>query len=237
MYMKAFGEIWRSNIFQKWLMALTGLLLVGFLLGHLSGNLLVFLGKEDINSYAHGLHTMGHGMVIWIVRLGLLSMFVLHVVAAITLSRRNRAARPTSYAKVTPRRSTIASRSMLYSGLLLLTYVLYHLAHFTWGVVHAENYVGQPGWQYTLADGTVVADVYRMVVASFQIPLVAVLYVLAMVMVGLHLNHAIASAFQTMGVTNKRIVPAIRSIGPLLSFIIAAGFSAVPLAILAGVVK
>ena len=235
--MKAFGEIWRSNIFQKWLMALTGLLLVGFLLGHLSGNLLVFLGKEDINSYAHGLHTMGHGMVIWIVRLGLLSMFVLHVVAAITLSRRNRAARPTSYAKVTPRRSTIASRSMLYSGLLLLTYVVYHLAHFPWGVVHAENYVGQPGWQYTLADGTVVADVYRMVVASFQIPLVAVLYVLAMVMVGLHLNHAIASAFQTMGVTNKRIVPAIRSIGPLLSFIIAAGFSAVPLAILAGVVK
>lgn len=235
--MKAFGEIWRSNIFQKWLMALTGLLLVGFLLGHLSGNLLVFLGKEDINAYAHGLRTMGHGVVIWVVRLGLLSMFILHVLAAITLSRRNRAARPASYAKVTPRRSTIASRSMLYSGLLLLTYVLYHLAHFTWGAVHSENYVGQPGWQYALADGTVVADVYRMVVASFQVPLIALLYVLAMTMVGLHLNHAIASAFQTMGVTNKRIAPAIRSIGPMLSFIIAAGFSAVPLAILAGVVK
>jgi succinate dehydrogenase / fumarate reductase cytochrome b subunit len=237
MYMKAFGEIWRSNIFQKWLMALTGLLLVGFLLGHLSGNLLVFLGKEDINSYAHGLRTMGHGMVIWIVRLGLLSMFVLHVTAAITLSRRNRAARPQSYAKVTPRKSTVASRTMLYSGLLLLSYVVYHLAHFTWGAVHAGNYAGQTGWEYTLADGTLVPDVYRMVVASFQVPLIAVLYVLSMVMVGLHLNHAIASAFQTMGVTNQRFVPLIRRIGPALSFIVAAGFSAVPLAILAGVVK
>ncbi len=235
--MKAFGEIWRSNIFQKWLMAITGILLVGFLLGHLSGNLLVFLGKEDINAYAHGLRTMGHGMVIWIVRLGLLSMFVLHVTSAITLSRRNRAARPQSYAKVTPRKSTVASRTMLYSGLLLLTYVVYHLAHFTWGAVHTASYAGQAGWDYTLLDGTVVPDVYRMVVASFQVPLIAALYLLSMVMVGLHLNHAISSAFQTMGVTNKRVVPVIRRIGPLLSFIIAAGFSAVPLAIIAGLVK
>lgn len=235
--MKAFGEIWRSNIFQKWLMAITGILLVGFLLGHLSGNLLVFLGKEDINAYAHGLRTMGHGMVIWIVRLGLLSMFVLHVSSAITLARRNRAARPQSYAKVTPRKSTMASRSMVYSGLLLLTYVVYHLAHFTWGAVHTANYAGQPGWDYALLDGTVVPDVYRMVVASFQVPLIAVLYILSMIMVGLHLNHAIASAFQTMGVTNQRVVPAIRRIGPLLSFIVAAGFSAVPLAIIAGLVK
>ncbi len=235
--MKAFGEIWRSNIFQKWLMAITGLLLVGFLIGHLSGNLLVFLGKEDINEYAHGLRTMGHGAIIWIVRLGLLGMFILHVTSAISLSRRNRAARPQAYSKVTPRRSTVASRTMLYSGLLLLTYVVYHLAHFTWGVVHSDHYAAQKGWEYALADGTMVPDVYRMVVASFQVPLIAVLYVLSMVMVGLHLNHAIASAFQTMGVTNQRLVPVIRSFGPILSFLVAAGFSAVPLAILAGVVK
>lgn len=232
--MKAFGEIWRSNLFQKWLMAITGLLLVLFLLGHLSGNLLVFLGPGHINEYAHGLRTMGHGMVIWIVRLGLLSFFVLHVTSAITLSRRNREARPQKYHKVEPLASTLASRTMLYSGLLLLSYVLYHLAHFTWGAVHGEYYAKAT---FALPGGEVVPDVYAMVVTSFQQPLISVLYILSMIMVGLHLNHAIASAAQTLGVTNRRIVPLVRVLGPGLSVLVALGFSSVPLAIILGFVK
>lgn len=236
--MKAFGDIWRSNLFQKWLMAVSGVLLVLFLLGHLSGNLLVFLGPDHINEYAHGLRTMGHGMVIWVVRLGLLSFFILHISAAITLARRNRQARPEKYSRVESRASTLASRSMLYSGLLLLTYVMYHLAHFTWGAVHSEFYA-QPTYDIVVG-GVVTAtvpDVYTMVVKSFQQPLIAVLYILSMVMVGLHLNHAIASAFQTLGVTNRRFVPIIRKIGPALSIIIALGFSSVPLAIILEFVK
>ena len=236
--MKAFGDIWRSNLFQKWLMAVSGVLLVLFLLGHLSGNLLVFLGPDHINEYAHGLRTMGHGIVIWVVRLGLLSFFILHISAAITLARRNRQARPEKYSRVESRASTLASRSMLYSGLLLLTYVLYHLAHFTWGALHSEFYA-QPTYDIVVG-GVVTAtvpDVYTMVVKSFQQPVIAVLYILSMVMVGLHLNHAIASAFQTLGVTNRRFVPIIRKIGPALSIIIALGFSSVPLAIILEFVK
>lgn len=233
--MKAFGEIWQSNLFQKWLMAISGLLLVLFLLGHLSGNLLVFLGREHINEYAHGLRTMGHGMIIWVVRLGLLSFFVLHVTSAITLARRNREARPQKYHKVESRASTMASRSMLYSGLLLLSYVLYHLAHFTWGVVHSEYYAKTCPPSAECMD--CIPDVYGMIVSSFQQPLISVLYVLAMIMVGLHLNHAIASAVQTLGVTNRRIVPLMRVMGPALSVIIALGFSSVPLAIILGFVK
>lgn len=235
--MKAFGEIWESNLFQKWLMAITGLLLVGFLLGHLSGNLLVFMGPGALNEYAHGLRTMLHGVAIWIVRLGLLASFALHVTSAIKLSRRNRAARPQAYNTVEHRASTMASRSMLYSGLLLLTYALYHLAHFTWGAVHSEYYakVCSPSAECSGAD--CVPDVYTMVVKSFEQPIISVIYVLAMVMVGLHLNHAIASAFQTLGLRNRRIVPIVRAIGPALGIIVALGFSSVPLAILAGFVK
>ncbi|MBU3698686.1 MAG: succinate dehydrogenase cytochrome b subunit [Candidatus Kapabacteria bacterium] len=232
--MKAFGEIWRSNLFQKWLMAITGLLLVLFLLGHLSGNLLVFLGPAHLNEYAHGLRTMGHGAVLWGARLGLLAFFILHVSSAITLSRRNRQARPQKYVKVEARSSTLASRTMLYSGLLLISYVLYHLAHFTWGAVHSQHYAQV---SYILPSGEVVPDVYTMVVKSFSEPLIVILYLLSMVMVGLHLNHAISSAFQTMGVTNRRIMPLVRVGGPALSVIIALGFSAVPLAIILGFVK
>lgn len=233
--MKAFGEIWESNLFQKWLMAITGLLLVGFLIGHLSGNLLVFMGPDAINEYAHGLRTMLHGTAIWIVRFGLLASFVLHITSAIKLSRRNRSARPSSYNTVEHRASTLASRSMLYSGLLLLTYAIYHLAHFTWGVVHSEYYAKTCPPSPECAD--CIPDVYTMIVSSFQQPIISVAYVLAMIMVGLHLNHAIASAAQTLGLRNRRIVPIVRTVGPLLGILVALGFSSVPLAILAGIVK
>ncbi|MFN5378167.1 MAG: succinate dehydrogenase cytochrome b subunit [Ignavibacteria bacterium] len=235
--MRAFREVWDSNVFQKWLMAITGLLLVGFLLGHLSGNLLVFMGPDHINEYAHGLRTMLHGTAIWIVRLGLLTSFVLHVTSAIKLARRNRAARPNAYSTVEHRASTLASRSMLYSGLLLLTYALYHLAHFTWGVVHSEYYAKTCPPSAECSGAECIPDVYSMIVSSFQVPLISVAYVLAMIMVGLHLNHAIASAFQTLGLRNERFVPIVRTVGPLLGILVAAGFSSVPLAILAGIVK
>lgn len=235
--MRAFGEIWESNVFQKWLMATSGLLLVGFLLGHLSGNLLVFMGPDAINEYAHGLRTMLHGTAIWIVRFGLLGTFVLHITSAMKLSRRNREARPSRYNTVEHRASTLASRSMLYSGLLLLTYAVYHLAHFTWGVVHSEFYPKASPTGPESNGAEYIPDVYSMVVSSFQVHAISVAYVLAMIMVGLHLNHAIASAFQTLGVRNQRFVPVIRMVGPLLGILVAAGFSSVPLAILAGIVK
>jgi len=235
--MRPFREVWQSTIFTKWVMAITGLLIVGFLLGHLSGNMLMFLGQEHMNEYGVELRSLLHGTGIWVVRLGLVVIFCLHILSALKLSGRNRKARPARYAKVTPQESTLAGRTMLLSGLLLLAYILYHLAHFTWGIVHTDFYALNVGYEYTLANGHVVPDVYRMVVNSFQQPLITVLYLLAMVFTGMHMNHAIGSALQTLGLTNHRLVPVVRKAGVGLSIIIAAGFSAVPISILIGIVK
>jgi len=217
-------------------MAVSGLLLVLFLIGHLSGNFLMFLGPEHMNEYGHSLRNLLHGSAIWIARAGLLAFLVLHVTSAITLVRRNRAANSAKYVKVTSISSTLASRSMAITGLSIFIYIVYHLAHFTLGFVHSESYAAQPGWGYTLADGTVVPDVYRMVVASFQEPLISVLYLMAMVLLGFHLYHAISSVFQTIGVTNKRFAPIIKTVGPLLGIGLVVGFSLVPLSVIIGFV-
>ncbi len=234
--MRAFGDVWRSNIFQKWVMAITGLLLVLFLVGHLSGKLLMFLGPEHMSEYGHSLREMLHGSAIWVVRGGLLLSFILHIWSAIVLTRRNRLARPNKYVKTSTQTSTLASRSMALSGLLMLVYVLYHLAHFTFGGVHAQFYAGQTGWEYALADGTLVPDVYKMVLLSFREPLITVLYLISMVLLGMHLSHAVASVFQTLGVTNKRITPVIKIAGPLLGIGLAIGFCSVPISIIVGLV-
>lgn len=235
--MRAFGEVWLSNIFQKWIMAISGLAMVLFLIGHLSGNLLMFLGPEHMNEYGHSLRTLLHGAGLWVARGGLLVFFVLHILSAVILVRRNRVANHTKYVKVQPVTSTLASRSMALTGFTVLAYVIYHVAHFTWGVAHGQYSATQPGWEYTLADGTVVPDVYRMVVASFLDPLICVIYLLAMIVLGFHLYHAVASIFQTLGLTNRRITPVIKFIGPALGIGLVVGFSTVPLSIIAGLVR
>lgn len=227
--MRSFGELWRSTIFQKWVMAVTGILLVGFLVGHLSGNLLIFLGPEAINEYAVGLRELLHGVAIWVMRAGILLAFVFHIRAGIILSARNRAATASKYSKVERRSSTVASRTMTYTGLLIAIYVLYHLAHFTWGTAHPDVY------HFTDAAGR--HDVYRMVVESFKDPVLTALYVVAMIITGLHLNHAISSAFQTLGINHPRYTPMIRMAGPALGIALVLGFLSVPLAIMFGMVK
>jgi succinate dehydrogenase / fumarate reductase, cytochrome b subunit len=227
--MRSFGQLWASTIFQKWMMAVTGILLVLFLVGHLSGNLLIFLGPDDMNAYGVELRELLHGSFIWVTRLGLLLCFVLHIYSGITLSARNRRAKGGANARFEPQRSTVASRSMIYSGLLLLFYLIYHLAHFTWGMAHSQYY------HYVDALGR--HDVYRMVVESFQDPMISIAYIAAMVVTALHLNHAIQSAFQTLGVAHPRYTPLIRAGGRGLSLALAVGFSAVPIAVLTGLVR
>ena len=227
--MRSFGEVWSSTIFQKWVMAVTGILLVGFLLGHLSGNFLIFLGPDHMNEYGVELREMLHGAAIWVVRAGLVLAFVLHIWSGIKLAALNRQARGGKNAKFEARRSTPASRTMIYSGLLILFYLLYHLAHFTWGTVHGEfyHYVDELGRH----------DVYRMVIESFQQPVISITYILAMIVTGLHLNHAIQSALQTLGVNHRRYTPIIRKAGPALAILLALGFISIPLSILLGLVK
>ncbi|NQW30268.1 MAG: succinate dehydrogenase cytochrome b subunit [Ignavibacteria bacterium] len=221
--------IWNSTIFQKWVMAVTGIVLVGFLAGHLSGNLLIFLGPDHMNAYGVELRELLHGSVIWVTRIGLLLAFVLHVRAGIVLAARNRKSTGVSNSKVTNKTSTIASRTMVYSGLLILFYVIYHLAHFTWGLAHTEY--------YSYVDSLGRHDVYRMVVESFRNPVIVATYSLAMIVTGLHLNHAISSAFQTLGINNRRINGLIRSAGPIVGIALVLGFLSVPLSVVFGLVK
>lgn len=226
--MRSLGVIVQSTIIQKWTMALTGIGLVLFLIGHISGNLLVFMGPEHLNSYAVSLRELLHGSAIWIARIGLLVMFVLHITSAYKLASVNRKARPVKYVKVENRASSMASRSMLYSGTLMLFYVLYHLAHFTWGAAHSEY--------YHFVDSAGRHDVYKMLVLSFQQPLIAITYIIAMVFVGLHLNHAISSAFQTLGINNPRVTPLVKKGAPALSVALVLAYISIPVAILLGLV-
>ena len=147
-------------------MAVTGLLLVGFVLGHMAGNLLVFKGPEALNGY--GAFLKSSALVLWTVRLGLLAAVGLHVWAALTLIRLNQASRPVAYAKRVPQASTRSARLMRVGGILLLVFIVFHLLHFTTGTIH-------PGYTFSHT------DVYGNVVSSFQVPWVALFYIVAMV--------------------------------------------------------
>ncbi|HVM97573.1 MAG TPA: succinate dehydrogenase cytochrome b subunit [Candidatus Acidoferrales bacterium] len=215
-----------STIGMKWLMGLTGLFLTLFVFAHMLGNLQVYLGPEALNSYSDTLQHLGE--FLWLMRLGLLTIFVVHIISAVRLSQLNRSARPERYAVITPQVSRYASRTMLMGGLIVLGFVVYHLAHFTLGLVNPE--------QYHLTDAKGRHDVYAMVVLGFRQPLIAFSYILAMVPLMLHLQHGASSFFQSLGLNYPKYNYIFRAVGPVLSAIIFIGNCSIPLAILAGLV-
>jgi succinate dehydrogenase / fumarate reductase cytochrome b subunit len=212
-----------SSIGGKLIVAVTGLALVGFIVGHLSGNLLVFAGRDAINAYAEGLRKFP--ALLWGMRLGLIAAAVLHIYFTVRLNIRNRASRPQPYVKKVYARASLQSRTMVLSGLLLLFYAIYHLAHFTWRVT--DPTIGALGHY----------DVYEMLVYSFKSPVMSVSYIVAMVFVGMHLAHGISSLFQTLGLNHPKYNPLIRSAGPVLGVLLAAGYISIPVAILLGIVQ
>ena len=217
---------WRSSVGKKAVMGATGLVLVGFILMHLLGNMLIFLGPDALNGYAEKLRHLG--AMIWVVRGSLLAITVVHVRMAITLTRENRAARPVPYAVTKPIDTTLAARTMMLSGLFLLAYLVYHLLHFTFGVT-------QPAIAH-LEDPFGRHDVYRMVVLGFQDPRVVLLYVAAMGLLCMHLSHGIASMFQSVGLNDERTLPALQKLGRLLAMAIFIGYVSIPLSIALGLV-
>jgi len=231
--MSRFQQALRSSIGAKTVMALTGLALLGFVLAHMAGNLQVFAGPEKLNAYAKSLQDLGP--ILWAMRIGLLVIFVLHVATAWTLWSQNRAARPVPYAVTAPSASTYASRTMIWTGFIVLAFVVYHLLHFTFGVVQPA-YAGLH--DVAVAHGTEVErhDVYRMVVLGFQDPVVALSYVVAQVLLCLHISHGASSVFQTLGCTNPRLECVKKAAGPLLATLILIGNCSMPLAILLGLV-
>ena len=222
------GSSWlRSSLGKKTLMALSGLVLVGFVIMHLAGNLLVFAGPEALNAYAQKLRHFP--ALLWSARLALLASVVVHIVTSIQLARENAAARPQRYAVYRTSEATLSSRTMMLSGLLLLAYVVYHLLHFTFRTAHPQL--------SRAVDSLGRHDVYAMVVSSFRQPSISLVYVAAMWLLCLHLAHGIASAFQTLGLTNERTLPILTVLGRLLAVALFLGYSAIPFAILCGMVK
>ncbi len=217
----------RSSIGSKILMSITGILLLLFVIAHMSGNLLVFQGREAMNEYAHWLHD--HPKLLWTARLGLIVVFLLHIVTGVRLKLENRAARPLPYVRTHTLEASLASRTMVWTGLLVLAYVIYHLLHFTLGVVQPDAAAARtPSGE---------RDVYTMVVTGFSVPAVALSYLVAVALLGFHLWHGIASFFQTMGWNHPRWTPCFRFLGKALALVIFLGFAAVPAAVLTGLLQ
>lgn len=211
-----------SSIGRKAIMALTGVILFGFVLGHMIGNLQVYLGPEAMNGYALFLRQVLHGAGLWVARAVLLLAVGLHIWAAISLTLSSRAARPIGYRQLKWKESTYASRTMRWSGVIILFFVIYHLLHFTFGTVHPSFIEG---------------DVYHNFVAGFRSVPVSLFYIVAMVLLGLHLRHGVWSMFQTLGVSHPRYIRMAHVGAWLFATIIVIGNISFPIAILAGIVK
>lgn len=220
---RCLDSYWSSSIGKKLIVALTGLALVVFLAGHLSGNLLMYVGREAFNEYAHFLHSMLHGMGVWVARAGLLVVLVLHVAATISLTRQNRAARQPYEYKATQQASK-SSRIMVISGLTILAFVIFHILHFT---VRVNSDLAALG----------ATDPFGMVVVGFKNPLVVLFYVIAMTLLCSHLSHGVASIFQTLGLRSKKVQSTIRTFSLGYSLLIWAGFISIPLSVLTGIIK
>ena len=216
-----------TSIGRKFLMALTGLLLSGFVVGHLLGNLTIFGGRELINSYAY--HIEDLKPLLWIARVSLLVLVFIHIGLAIAVTFKNRQARPIGYAKKENQATSLGAQTMALTGSIVLLFIIFHLLHFTWRVTHPEisNGIDSQGHR----------DVFRMVVLSFQMPQLAFGYVAALTLLFLHLSHGLWSLFQSLGILGERSLPLAKRIAGFISFAIYLGYISIPLACYFGLVK
>ncbi len=211
-----------STVGKKVVMAVTGVVLVGFVIGHMIGNLQVFLGPEALNHYGELLRELGHGGAIWVVRGGLLAAVGLHIWAATALTLGSWAARPLGYRRRQHwTESTYASRTMRWGGPILLIFIVYHLLHFTTGTAHGDFVAG---------------DVYHNVVAGFSVPWVSGFYIFAQLVLGLHLYHGVWSMLQTLGLSHASYDSLRMALALFVTVIVVLGNISIPVAVLSGVV-
>lgn len=202
-------------------MAVTGVVLFGYVIGHLIGNLQILLpnGRENINSYAALLHSSPK--LLWAVRIFLLAMVGLHILAYVQLGTRKLHARPIGYVKKRAVRSSLASRTMYWSGPFIAAYVIYHILHLTTGTLH-------PGYRE--------GDVYYNVVSAFQSIPVALIYIVAILLLCMHLFHGLWSWIQSLGFHHPRYTPALKRAAAIVAILIAAGYISIPVAVMTGLV-
>ncbi len=216
-----------SSISRKLLMAATGLCLIGFIFGHLLGNLQIFMGQDQLNTYAKALKDLGY--VTLMIRLIILTIAVLHIYTGIMLYLHNKVSRPVNYKFKNIIQATLTSRTMIWTGLGILLYVVYHLLHFTFITTNPEY--------ANLHDSLGRHDVYSMIVLGFQNYLISTVYIIAMLLLAFHLSHAVSSFFQTMGWNKKELEKKFKYIAYVVSVTIFIGYTSIPVAVLAGLIK
>jgi succinate dehydrogenase / fumarate reductase cytochrome b subunit len=227
--MASSAALFRSQVGKKALMGLTGIVLFGFVLLHMLGNLKVYLGAEDFNHYAEWLREFGtpllpHSGFLWILRLLLLIAVGVHILAAYQVTRSGWMARPQRYGRYEHQRSDYASRTIRWGGVIIALFVFYHLAHFTWG------------WSWA-HPSFVVGDPYQNLVVGFRNGWISALYILAQVFLGLHLYHGLWSLFQSLGWSHPRFNSWRRHFARSFALMISMGNISFPLAVLTGVVQ
>lgn len=212
-------RFWHSSIGKKLIVALTGLFLVMFLAGHLVGNLLIFQSSGDFNEYAHMLHTMLHGWGIWIFRILMLVALALHIIATVQLTASNRSARSTRYQKDATMVASKSSRMMIWSGLTILVFFVFHILHYTVRVSPELKELAE------------FEQNWAMTIKGFQNPLVSIFYIIAMALLCSHLSHGVASIFQTLGLRSRKTAGPINMLSKAYAIIIFVGFISIPISV------
>lgn len=220
---------YRSTIGKKIIMGITGLIGVGFVILHMAGNLQVFIGQTKINDYGAMLHGPLAELT-WLLRIILIVALILHVTMVVQLTQRSAAARPIGYQKKVPQVSTLASRTMKWGGVLLLVFIVVHILHFTTETI-------DPGGARGLTDIHGNRDVYSNIVMSFRIWWVALFYVVAMIALGLHLFHGAWASVRTLGYAKPSGHPLHRTIALAVAAIVWLGFTIIPVAVFAGILR
>jgi succinate dehydrogenase / fumarate reductase cytochrome b subunit len=222
-----FGNFYRSSLGKKAVMAVTGVILFGWIFLHMVGNLKLYMGPEHMNEYAHFLRAMGapavpESGVLWAMRLLLIVCVVLHIHAAYALTRMSRAARPVEYRNRDYVKASYASRTMRWGGVIILLFVIYHVLHLTTGQAH-PNFVQD--------------DAYHNVVSGFQVWWVAAIYIIANLALGLHLYHGVWAMWGSVGVVNARIEAWRRPFATAFAVLITIANVSFPLMVLTGIVR
>lgn len=213
-------HFYNASIGKKTVMAVTGVILFAFVVVHMAGNLQVFLGRSEFDAYGRLLRT--EPALLWLARFVLLASVVLHIVASVQLSLLNKKSRPVGYQRRDAIASSYASRTMMWSGPIVGAFIVYHILHFTVGTLHPSFQEGH---------------VYDNVIAGFRVVPVSISYIVAMILLGLHLNHGAWSMFQSLGVGNPRYSMALKRFANIASILIVLGFISIPLAVMTGVLS
>jgi succinate dehydrogenase / fumarate reductase cytochrome b subunit len=222
------SAFYHSSVGKKMIVAITGVVLILFVIGHLLGNLQIFLGPDWINGYSQHLRDLGP--LLWLIRIFLLVTVIVHIYVTIRLAIDNRRARPEPYVDKNYVKATFASRHMVMSGLIVLAFIIYHLAHFTVRVTDRR-------FGLLKVDPLGHYDVYSMMVYGFQNIYVSAFYVLGLFLLTLHLSHGSSSFFQSLGLNNKRLTPRLAIGGRIFAWLLFVGYTSIPVAILLGLVK